>query len=107
MKFLERVRFAFGSKESQARVVSSFTLMNKAVSTPINYENLARIGYMKNQIVFSAISKIARSAGGINWVLYSGTGKNKKEIEVHPLLNLWNRPNPFQAKASFVESNVA
>jgi HK97 family phage portal protein len=97
----------FRRKESLARTTATLNLVGRAVSTPANYEGFARQGYLRNATVFSAISRIARSAGGVHWVLYKGKGKKKIELEEHPLLTLWNKPNPLSAQASFVEAAVA
>lgn len=99
----------FSSKESQARIVASFNQVGKPVYTPANYTGFAHNGYAKNTVVYSAISKITIACSGINWVLYqkrSRSRKKWKELEEHPLLTLWDKPNPLQATASFIESLI-
>jgi HK97 family phage portal protein len=86
----------------------SKNLLGRPVSTDANYESFSRFGFSKNVVVYTAISKIATSCSGINWVLYSKKGRGRKqEIEEHPLLTLWDKPNPLQGTAAFIESVVA
>lgn len=106
MKFFEGIRRAFSSKESQARIALVTDKVGKAVYTEANYEGFAKKGFQRNVIVYAAISKIATSCAGVNWVLYSGKGKNKTELETHPFLDLWARPNPLQSTSEFVESLI-
>ncbi len=106
MNFFDRFMGIFASKESQARQVLAISKVGKPVHTEANYEGFAKQGYTKNIAVFSAISKIATSCAGVNWVLYSKKGRNLSEIEEHPLLKLWERPNPLQSTSEFIESAV-
>lgn len=95
-------------KESQARIVTTMNQIGKPQMTPANYEAFANTGYGKNAIVFRCVSMIAGAARGINFDLYNT--KNKKnpiEIETHPFLELWNKPNPMQSTHDFVENLIA
>lgn len=94
------------AKESQARIVSSFNQVGKAVETPANYENFAKNGYNKNVVVYTAISKITSACKGVSWNLYARKSKDLNEIEQHPFLDLWNNPNPLQDRAAFIESVI-
>lgn len=108
MNLFERLRYAFASKESQARIVTSYNQIGKPQHTPANYESFARRGYSKNAVVYVAISKIATACAGIKWNLYSKKGRGKDtEILDSPLLTLWDKPNPMQGQSSFIESVVA
>lgn len=110
MTFTERMRFLFGGhKVSQARIVSQLQQVGQPVSTPANYEGFAKMGYQKNLTTYRAISMIARSCGGISWLLYNKSkGKGERtEISDSPLLTLWNQPNPIQGQSSFIEAVVA
>ena len=109
MALKDRVRNWLGFKESQARIVTTMNQVGRPVSTPANYEGFAAQGYGKNIIVYSAISKIATAAKGIDWCLYQkGTSKKSKntQLEEHELLKLLEKPNPMQARAAFIESVV-
>ena len=108
MRFTDRLRLLFASKESQARIIMAKNLIGKPVHTPANYEGFARQGYTKNVVAYTAISKIATACAGINWELYSKKGRGKaNELEEHPLLTLLDNPNPLQALSSFIEAVVA
>lgn len=109
MNFLDRFKFAFSSKESQSRIVTSYFQTGRPVSTPTNYSGFARQGYSRNIVVYAAISKIATACAGINWVLYekkSGRKRNWVEIENHPLLDLINKPNPLDSGSDFINAVV-
>ncbi len=106
MSIFDRLKFAFASKESQARIAISLQKAGKPVFTEANYEGFAKKGYARNIVVFSAISKIATSCAGVDWVLYSKKGNSLNEIEEHPLLKLLERPNPLQSTSEFIESVV-
>lgn len=102
MSFWDRL---FGRKYSEARTVLTINQIGQPQQTPKNYENFAREAYQANSIAFKAISFLARACGAIEWKLLDGPEGN--EITTHPLLDLWNKPNPLQGSAAFVESMVA
>lgn len=108
MNFIDRMRFLFaggGSKVSQARIVAQLQQVGQAQSTPVDYESLSRKGYSKNSAVYTAINKIATAGKSINWKLYTSKG-NAKPTQVldSPLITLFERPNPMQGQASFIEA---
>lgn len=107
MNIFERLLSRISSKASQARIVNSINQIGQPQNTPANYTNFANKGYSKNVVVFTAISKIATACGGINWVLYKGKGKRRTEITESPYLDLLDKPNPLQARASFIEAVIA
>lgn len=71
--------------------------------TPRQYDTLAEEGYQKNMVVYRCVSLIARGVGSVPWKLY----KNGKEVRSHPLLDLWQNPNPLQGLARFMEGITA
>ena len=75
--------------------------------TPRNYESFAKEAYQKNAIAYRCISLIGKSCGGIEWKLWQGKGKQKREIPDSPLLKLIERPNPSQGRAQFVEAMLS
>lgn len=101
--------FKRNQKHSIAREASSINILGEPVYTPANYGNFANQGYKKNAIVFMAISKITTACKGVDWILYqkkSGRRLNWKELENHPILDLWEKPNPMQSRGDFVESVI-
>lgn len=71
--------------------------------TPRQYDTLAEEGYQKNMVVYRCVSLIARGVGSVPWKLY----KDDKCVCAHPLLNLWENPNPQQGLARFMEGIAA
>lgn len=63
--------------------------------------------------LFAIVSRIAQSAAGVDWCLYktstdsrrtyATTPRPRDEVTKHPALEVWNRPNPFMSRQSFVE----
>jgi HK97 family phage portal protein len=72
------------------------------VWSPKNYESFTKEAYKKNATVYTCINKISGAASGIRWRLYTDRTK-KKEIKEHPMLDLWQSPNPGQSSGMFVE----
>ena len=54
--------------------------------------------------VFAVIDRIASSIAATRWRLYQvmGTG-DLEEITRHPMLDLWNKVNPFMTREEFLE----
>jgi HK97 family phage portal protein len=91
------------TREKKASTVGSMIAYNRVgqpVWTPRNYESLSQQGYQKNVIAYRCVNLIARGAASVPWRLYQG----KKELSVHPLLELLHRPSTTQGGSSFIES---
>jgi len=61
-----------------------------------------------NQVgwLFAVISRIAEAVASSEWQLYKRKGRNRKNwelIEDHPLMDLWDNPNPFLDRNIFFE----
>ena len=67
-----------------------------------NYASFVKEGYKKCGAVYACINKIAGAAASIKWKLYTDPTMSR-EIESHPLLDLWKRPNPRMGTAELVE----
>ena len=68
-----------------------------------NYATFVRSGYKKNPTVYACINKIASTAAGIEWRLYTDRAM-VKTYPTHSLLDLWRKPNPsVPGSGSFVE----
>jgi HK97 family phage portal protein len=61
------------------------------------YDRLAADGHNSNVWVYACINAIATSSADIPFLLYQRKGKEKVEIESHPLLDLLKTPNDFQS----------
>ncbi len=103
-------QWLLGRKESDvARAI--YLLSGGAASwRDQDYAVYAREGYGQNVTVYACINEVARSIGGLTWVLNrKGTTPQSKKwqaVETHPLLELLARPNPKQGQAAFFESAV-
>jgi len=88
------------SKEvKQASMVGYFGVqpnMGKSYS----YDDLAREGYLKNAIVFRCVNEISKGASAVPFVVKAG----EEPLEMHPLIDLLNRPNPLQSYSEFFAS---
>lgn len=89
---------------STSRAVLLQTTPGVAVWTPRNYDTLAREGYGSSAIVYACINEIAKSIGGLQWIVQSRTRGQWRELEEHPLLTLLARPNPMQGGGRFFEA---
>src|SRR5439155_15181361 len=72
------------------------------VWTPKNYANFVKEGYRRTAAVYAAINKISSAASGITWRLYEDRTM-EREIEEHPLLDLWRKPNLNESSGAFME----
>lgn len=102
MGFLDRMRSAPETKTSEAGPLVSMHNVGRAVWTPRNYENFAKEGYTKQVIAYRCIREIAVSFSQVPWTLFQG----ERELESHPLLTLWERPNPLMARSEFLENVI-
>lgn len=89
-----------GRKSAPAPGFVALHAQGEARWTQRDYSALAREGFMRNPVVHRCVRLIAETASAIPWLLYEGS----EEIEVHPLLDLLERPNQRQAGASFLEA---
>lgn len=69
-----------------------------------SYRAFVSEGYRRCGTVYNCINKIAGAAAGIKWKLYTDRTMNR-EITSHPLLDLWNNPNPRQGRGEFIEQS--
>ena len=64
------------------------------------YQDLAKEGYLKNAIVYRCVNEIAKGASSVPFILKNGD----QILDVHPLIDLLNRPNPLQSYSEFFSS---
>ncbi len=89
----------------------ALTLMLPVGSSPTpraRYDALASEGYSSNSVVYACIREISEAAAGVDWLLYraSKTGR-REEVVAHPLLDLLQKPNPFQGRFELIETLVS
>ena len=71
--------------------------------TPRDLAALAREGFMRNAVVFRAVTMVAEAAASVPLLAYDGA----EEVPDHPLLKLLARPNRRQSGPDFLEALYA
>lgn len=94
---LERKHSAVGGNVARMYV-------GQAVWSKRDYAAFSEEAYQRNAVSFRAIKLVASSAAGVPLLLY---GRDGKEIEKHPLLDLLNRPSAMYSSAAFFEAVFA
>lgn len=102
MNFFDRLRFArglvFGDVKQVATMIATWE-SRVPLYPRINFENMVRLGYRKNELIFSCISKTANTASSVTLRVYDA--RTEEEIPDHPLRRLIEKPNPFMAEFEF------
>jgi HK97 family phage portal protein len=107
MKLFQWFKNTSGKQSAVTRALTLFLPLGQGVSNNVDYASLVREGYGKNSVVFACIKEIAQAAAGVDWLLYQRLADGgRREISVHPLLNLIERPNPLQGKFEFIEAAI-
>lgn len=83
-------------------ITSQFYTPGQPIYSDRNYHSFVVEGYKKCGPVYACVNKISGGAAGIKWKLYTDQSM-KREIPSHPLLDLWNRPNPRMGASELVE----
>lgn len=68
--------------------------------TPRTYNDFAAEGYRKNVIAFRSVRMVSEGAASVPWRLFD----NSRAVDVHPLLDLLDRPNPLQGGNELFET---
>jgi HK97 family phage portal protein len=84
------------------QVAMQFYSPGQPIWSDRNYASFVREGYKKCGAVYACINKIAGAAASIKWKLYTDNTM-QREIESHPLLDLWKHPNPRMGTAEMIE----
>ena len=94
-------------KQKTNVITGGFDILKKASVSDITNKNFLE-QYGKSLYVTACISKIAEKVASTELELYrvQNSKGDMKEIEVHPILDLLNRPNPFQTKTEFWETTI-
>ncbi len=103
------MRIPFFSKKLQERAskagaLISMSMLGRPAWTPRQYDKLAEESYIKNVVAYRAINEIAKCVGSVPFLLFSGKGESRKEIEKHVILDLLLRPNPMQSRVEFMQA---
>lgn len=72
-----------------------------------NFDRAKNI-YTKSLYVYACVSQIAQNVASLDWNLFKIVNKEgeRKELYIHPLIDLIYRPNPYDTKISFFEKAI-
>ncbi|HWJ72106.1 MAG TPA: phage portal protein [Kaistia sp.] len=90
-------------KASRTAPLIALQAQGRAVWSPRDAASLAREGFMKNAVVYRAVTMIAESAASVPLSVFDGTGEKAD----HPLLALLAEPNRHQSGTAFFEALYA
>jgi len=69
-----------------------------------DYANFAKEAYITNFISYRCIDMIAQSVASVPWSVFKQDGKNRIEVEQHPLMRILHRANPTEGFAAHMYS---
>lgn len=74
-----------------------------------SYDDLIQIGYQKNVIVYRCVQLISRAISSVEFILRHKNDTNEVDeiIYKHEILDIINKPNAKQNKASFMEAAIS
>jgi HK97 family phage portal protein len=91
-------------KSSQSRTIGTIGSWGNSAPMERNYQNFSKEAYQKNVIAFKCIQSVARAASQITFNTYD---MKDKELENHPVNDLFRKPNPLQGQAAFFECLIS
>jgi HK97 family phage portal protein len=71
-----------------------------------NYYRFALEGYSRSEICYSCIEELATSAAEPRLCVVRKTAKGPEQIHDHPVLDLFERPNPFTSRFQLIASLI-
>lgn len=95
----------FSKREQKSFSYPNVSTSSLFAATPTHYRDFWDIiehAYKANPIVYRAVHLVAESVASVTWTLY----QEDKVIEAHPLLQLLNRPNPYESGTEFITRMV-
>jgi HK97 family phage portal protein len=103
----EPVKSLFGrsvqtKSDPSYQITAQFYSPGQPIWSDRNYASFVKEAYKKCGPVYACINKIAGAAASIKWKLYTDRTMSR-EIESHPLLDLWRHPNPGMGTAELIE----
>jgi HK97 family phage portal protein len=102
----QRKSRAIISPELWAAILNGGTVPEHGI--PTDYTSLSLMAFMANPDAFACIDRISKAAAGINWVVRKKrTDGTTEKIPAHPLLDLFNRPNPNMSRSRFIQDVIS
>ncbi len=89
------------SKSAIASVVPTWDNNRAQIPQSSSYFRNAKDGYMLDELVFDCVEYRATSAGEPPMSAWVKTGSGEEKIEEHPVLDLFEHPNPFMGRSDF------
>lgn len=89
------------AKESAAARLMVLT-PGQPVWSPRNYDQFAKEAYGKNVVAYQAINRVCDAVASVRLGVFRG----ETELTDHPLLKLFDRPNPMQAGPEYLRAKV-
>lgn len=102
-----KLRRALNSKASAVGPMIARFFAHQPVWSERDFERLAREGYQQNAVVARSVQMVADSVANIPIIAYRGKGKDRVEVEDHPVLDLIRRPNPEQDGVALLKAFVS
>lgn len=71
---------------------------------PVSYERFAREGYQRNELVWACVDQLCTSVAEPRLKAYRKPSKPDGDpipVEQHPILDLFERPNPFMSRTMY------
>lgn len=97
--FTRRHTHVTEQKDTQTGPLIFMQFSGRAVWTPRDYASLAREAYVKNAVAYRCVKMLSEAAASVPFLVYEGD----KEMEIHPALDLFSRPNPSEGSSAFLE----
>ncbi len=73
---------------------------------PTSYERFSKDGYGRNELVYACVEELASSASEPRLAAYRKGQPEPEKLDEHPVLDLFDRPNPFLSRYGLMSSLV-
>lgn len=98
---------ALSGKASAVGPMIARFMTGQAVWPGRDFEQLAREGYQQNAVVYRSVGLIADCVAQLPIIAYKGKGKDRVEIDQHPVLDLLRTPNPQMSGTDLIKALVS
>jgi HK97 family phage portal protein len=71
-----------------------------------NYWRFALEGYSRNEIVYACVEELATSAAEPRLCGVVRLGEHARQVHTHPLLDLFEHPNPFMSRYQLIAATI-
>jgi HK97 family phage portal protein len=99
----EKLKSLLSTKASASSSIVALHTAGRPQWTPVHYGALAKVGFAGNVVGYRCVRMVAEAAASVPLLLYV----DGREVDVHPLLALLQRPNASQTGREFLEALFA